>query len=100
MIYSACLVREHAMPTSDIDMSQFVPHYRRIMIDIIGKISNGELCPGEQLPSTPALADQYGVSVGTVRSAIVRLVEARWLRSHQGLGVYVADVAPTTNTGE
>ncbi|HEU4541753.1 MAG TPA: GntR family transcriptional regulator [Jiangellaceae bacterium] len=71
-------------------MPRAIPYYRRIMNDIRRKIGSGEWPPGHELPSTRELADQYGVSVGTVRAAVDRLVEAGVLEGHQGLAVFVA----------
>lgn len=78
-------------------MPEFTPLYRQIMNDIKRKISDGEWPPGHEIPSTRELAEHYGaalglgrpVSPGTVRAAVDRLVEAEWLRGHQGLGVFV-----------
>lgn len=80
--------------------AQFTPLYRQIMNDIKAKIASGEWPPGHQVPSTRELADHYGdqlglgrpVSHGTVRAAVERLIEADWLRGHQGLAVYVKEV--------
>jgi GntR family transcriptional regulator len=65
------------------------PYYRRIMRDIQGKIANGELKPGEKIPSTAELAKTYNCSAPTVKQAIARLQETGVLRGHQGLGVFV-----------
>jgi GntR family transcriptional regulator len=70
-------------------MPDFTPLFRRIMDDIRSQIERGELKPGERLPSTKALAQQYGVSLGSVRQAITLLIESGWLYGHQGLGVFV-----------
>lgn len=73
-------------------MPEFVPYYRRIMADITSQISAGTLPPGSQLPSTQELATQYGVSTGTVRAAVDRLLEGGVLTGHQGRGVFVAPI--------
>lgn len=67
------------------------PHYRRIMREIRASIAVGELAPGDRLPSTQKLADQYGVSAPTVRQAITILIETGELVGHQGVAVRVAD---------
>jgi GntR family transcriptional regulator len=69
----------------------FEPHYRRIIADLRRRIAAGEFPPGAKLPSTRALADQYGVAPGSVRQAITLLTEVGELRGHQGLGVFVPD---------
>jgi GntR family transcriptional regulator len=70
--------------------AEFVPLYRQVMNDIRAKIASGEWPPDHRLPSTRELADHYGVSNGTVRAAVDRLLDAGVLRGHQGLAVYVA----------
>jgi len=65
--------------------------------DIRRQIETGDLGPGDQLPSTPHLQQQYAhlvprgaVSAGTVRRAIQTLQAQGYLSSVPGLGVYVA----------
>jgi GntR family transcriptional regulator len=60
------------------------------MDDIRTQIGDGRLRPGDRLPSTPRLAAQYGVSPGTVRQAVSRLLEVGVLRGQPGLAVFVA----------
>lgn len=71
-------------------MPAFTPMYRRIIADLKQQIDRGQLPPGRKLPSTRELAEHYGVSRGTVRDAINRLLDAGVLRGHMGLGVFVA----------
>ncbi len=52
-------------------------------------IESGNLAPGEQLPSLQALAGEYGVSVGTVKSALGVLRDLGLVVSRQGKGSYV-----------
>jgi GntR family transcriptional regulator len=70
------------------------PHYRRIMRDIRERIASGALKPGDKLPSTVELSEQYGVSAPTVRQAITILTETGELVGHQGLAVRVAERKP------
>lgn len=72
------------MPSPD-----FVPYYVEIMNDLRAQIADGRLKPGERLPSTTALAKQYGRAPGTVRVAVERLIIEGVLRGHQGDGVFV-----------
>ena len=46
------------------------PEYLRIAAELREAISSGTYAPGDQLPTLPALALQYGVSDTTVRNAI------------------------------
>ena len=63
--------------------------YQQIADTIMEKISNGELQPGDALPSELDLKDQYGVSRDTIRQAIKSLVEEDILERIQGSGTYV-----------
>lgn len=68
--------------------------YERIVADIRSKIHAGELRPGDRLPSTRELREQYGCSQVTVRTAILLLQTEGLLRGDQGVGVFVADPLP------
>jgi GntR family transcriptional regulator len=72
-------------------VSDYTPHYRRIITDIRAKIDSGEWAPGDQIPTTPQLAEQYRVGKSTIRTAIQMLIELGLLRGMQGIGVFVAD---------
>src|SRR5262249_22521731 len=58
--------------------------------------------PGTQLPSTPELAEFFGVARMTVQNAVRTLKEEGWVDSRVGSGVYVRDQArlPTPNDTE
>jgi DNA-binding GntR family transcriptional regulator len=71
-------------------MAEFVPLWRQVMEDIQTRISRGLLKPGDKLPSTREMADQYDTSPGTIRKAIDILIAMGVLRGHQGKGTYVA----------
>ena len=68
--------------------------YERIVADIRSKIHAGELRPGDRLPSTRELREQYGCSQVTVRTAILLLQTEGLLRGDQGVGVFVANPLP------
>ena len=70
-------------------MPAYVPMYRQIMREIRRRIEIGDLKPGDKLPTTRELADQYDTSTGTVRKAVEILLEAEILEGRQGLGVFV-----------
>src|SRR5918994_1678888 len=50
--------------------------YQRVYAHLRGRIEQGELSHGAQLPSQPALAAEYGVALLTVRHAIELLRRA------------------------
>ena len=70
-------------------MPTYVPMYRQIMREIKRRIEIGDLRPGDKLPTTKELAEQYDTSTGTVRKAVEILLEAEILEGRQGLGVFV-----------
>lgn len=64
--------------------------YGRIFQELSARIQNGGLAPGEQLPVSRELAEQYQTSILTVRQAIAELVKNGLVYSVQGKGVFVA----------
>jgi GntR family transcriptional regulator len=67
------------------------PHFRRIADDIRRQIENGELRPGDQLPSTRRLQEIYEVGNNAVYMAVRNLEDAGLIEGHQGKGRYVVD---------
>lgn len=54
------------------------------------KIRDGELAPGDKLPSEAQLMAEHGVSRTVARQAISRLREDGYAISHQGKGSFAA----------
>lgn len=67
-----------------------IPLYMQIKELFVGKISDGHWSPGDFIPSEIQLAQDLGVSQGTVRKAITELVENNVLTRRQGRGTFVA----------
>lgn len=65
--------------------------YRRIADELTRRIKTGELEPGTKLPSTTALAAEYGVSVATAYRAVSLLHDRDLVVGQPGRGVFVAD---------
>lgn len=65
------------------------PRYQVVAEEIRDQILNGDLGPGDALPSEPALATQYDLSRTSVRNAIQQLKEWGLVRSERGRGNYV-----------
>jgi GntR family transcriptional repressor for pyruvate dehydrogenase complex len=61
----------------------------RIAADILSKINDGELGPGDSLPTEHSLAETFGVSRNVVREAIARLRSDGVIVSRQGRGAVV-----------
>jgi GntR family transcriptional regulator len=66
------------------------PLYKSVQRALMEQLANGELKPGQLIPSERQLATEFSVSIGTLRKAIDELVEQRILIRQQGRGTYVA----------
>ncbi|MEH1164214.1 winged helix-turn-helix domain-containing protein [Micromonospora sp. CPCC 205539] len=75
---------DRLMPTEKVD-------YRRIANEITEKIKSGNLAPGEKLPSTRELAEEYGVHISTINRVMTILKDRELVEGHPGKGVYVAE---------
>lgn len=60
--------------------------YPQIADDLRRRVLQGELGPGERLPSEQALAAEYGVSRGVIRNALAALRRRGLVASHPGAG--------------
>lgn len=65
------------------------PRYQVVAEEIRDQILNGDLGPGDALPSEPALATRHDLSRTSVRNAIQQLKEWGLVRSERGRGNYV-----------
>jgi GntR family transcriptional regulator len=67
--------------------------YIQVRDHLAQQIARGALKPGSHLPSELELADQLGVSLGTLRKALEALENERLITRHQGRGTFVRDHA-------
>ena len=65
--------------------------YMQIKDILTARVGKGEWSPGGIIPSEINLAQELGVSQGTVRKAITELVENNVLTRKQGLGTFVSN---------
>lgn len=65
--------------------------YMQIKELLTAKIGKGDWLPGTVIPSEMQLAQELGVSQGTVRKAITELVERNVLTRKQGRGTFVSN---------
>lgn len=72
-----------------LDTKSSQPPYLQIAEDLTDSIRNGALRPGDQLPTYSALATEYGVAVGTVRSALEVLRDRSVIVTRHGTGSFV-----------
>ncbi|HUY49523.1 MAG TPA: winged helix-turn-helix domain-containing protein [Streptosporangiaceae bacterium] len=70
---------------------ELVPPYLRVAADLREKITNGELLPGEQVPSLDRLAETYSVSRTTARRAVQVLISEGLVVSRPRWGVFVTE---------
>lgn len=70
----------------------YVPLYEQVKKDILKRIIAGDWSPGSFLPNEFVLAEQYGVSQGTLRKALNELTAEKYLVRYQGKGTAVAVV--------
>jgi len=73
-----------------LDFSDPTPLYKQIAKDIKQKINTDVYKIGDKIPSQRVLADQYDVSMITVKKAIFDLINEDILYSRVGKGTYVA----------
>lgn len=67
------------------------PMYRQIADALREKITEGELKPGDALPTESSLQETFSVSRVTVRQALKLLTEEQIIESIQGSGSYVKE---------
>jgi DNA-binding GntR family transcriptional regulator len=67
------------------------PKYERVASAIREQIRAGVLKAGDQLPTTQGLIETYGVSYGSVRTALLILKAEGLIEGRQGEGVFVRD---------
>jgi len=72
--------------------TNFQPLYKQVYDTLIVRLSDGYWKPGAALPSEFSLADELGVSQGTVRKALNQLVAENILIRRQGKGTYYREV--------
>ncbi|MGG3283299.1 FadR/GntR family transcriptional regulator [Paenibacillus solani] len=62
---------------------------------LLQQIREGQLEPGQKLPSVVELAEAYGVGRSTIREAVSALKAMGWVDVRQGGGTYVKSVLPS-----
>lgn len=67
-----------------------IPLYRVVKRSLLVGIESGRYAAGKPLPSEAALAESFGVSIGTLRRGVDELVAEHILVRRQGRGTFVA----------
>lgn len=75
------------------------PMQVRIADDVRNQIRQGELVPGDKLPTLHVLAERYGVSVIVARRSIELLRQEGLLSSRRGSGTYVRELKQARRYG-
>ena len=78
----------------ELDFHSGLPIYTQIVNQISGRVANGILKPGDQLPTVRALALDLRVNFNTVARAYRILDEARVISTQQGRGTFIMDKPP------
>ncbi len=69
-----------------------IPKYETIAADLRRSIEDGDLKPGEKLPTVVELCDIYAVSKITIKRALEQLVSLGLVASRRGSGTYVKEL--------
>ncbi len=75
----------------ELDLRAHIPIYVQIIDQIHRRIDEGELKPGDQLPTVRELAEQLEVNFNTVARAYRVLDENGAISTQQGRGTYVIE---------
>lgn len=68
--------------------------FTAISESIIERIKNGELLPGDRVPSENELIKQYGVSNTTARKSLLEIESRGWAQRIKGKGTFVLNRTP------
>jgi GntR family transcriptional regulator len=81
-----------------LNLRSDLPIYIQIVEQVRHQVANGELKPGDQLPTVRALASDLRVNFNTVARAYRLLDEAHIISTQQGRGTYILDDPPPEMT--
>lgn len=70
------------------------PRYSRIVDELRGRIESGDLKPGDRVPSTRDIVQQWGVAMATATKVISQLRDEGLVRATPGVGTVVVHAAP------
>ncbi|MGX1606137.1 GntR family transcriptional regulator, partial [Streptomyces celluloflavus] len=66
------------------------PPYRRIVDEIRRRIDAAELAPGDRVPSTRRITQEWGVAMATATKVLTTLRQEGLVRAVPGVGTVVA----------
>ena len=74
-----------------IDFDSHIPYYIQLIETLKEKINQGELKPGDQIPSEPELCEIYGISRTVVRQALKEMEFESLIYRRKGKGTFIAE---------
>lgn len=74
------------------------PPYRRIVAILRQRILSGELAPGDRVPSTRHIMQEFGVAMATATKVLTTLRQEELVRAEPGVGTVVVDLRSAQNT--
>lgn len=83
-----------------LDPDDVRPPYQQVAARLREAIRLGEFPVGSKLPGHSAIADTYGVSVGTVKRAYGLLQRDKLIVTRQGSGSFVRSTDPAQSDGD
>jgi DNA-binding GntR family transcriptional regulator len=69
------------------------PAWEKIALELVERIEQGSLAPGDRIPSAQALSDAHKVARGTAVRALQHLTREGYVVSRPGYGTFVAERA-------
>lgn len=84
---------------SEIQWSDGAPIYRQLKELVVAKMLDGELKPGDALPSVRQVAADYQLNPITVSRAYQELADEALVEKRRGLGMFVTEHAANTLLG-
>lgn len=82
--------RLKALEIFNLDPNSITPHYQQLVDQILDAVTDGDLKPGQPLPSERELSKALGISRMTVRRALTDLEARGRLQSQVGRGWFVS----------
>lgn len=69
----------------------YLPPYLRIAAELRRRIASGDLAPGDRVPSTRRITEEWGVAMATATKALAVLNQEGLVRAVPGVGTVVAE---------
>ena len=81
------------MITLSLESNGKIPLYEQLYLHIRKEIENGNIKPGEKLPSKRGLASHLKISVVTVETAYAQLLSEGYIYSRPGSGFFAETIS-------